>query len=149
MKHIAQSIRIPMTAAIASIALSPGLSRAIAIDAQLDCKSTAHAFVAPLLANRYIDPDPMHVEANSINAFRPEQGISLRAFDFRVYVVLGYEKGDPIFKQGSGQPLAESAYGAVVIGRTESVEKSVRQAGSDAVVHHVAPFVTAIFCKVR
>ncbi|MFJ1258362.1 hypothetical protein [Cupriavidus sp. CuC1] len=149
MKHIVKTNCITLTAAIALIALAPGLSHAFAIDAQLDCKSTGHAFIAPLMENRYIEPNPMRVEPNSINAFKLAKDIDLRAFDFRVYVVLGYEKDDPMFKQGSGQPLAESAYGAVVIGRTESVEKRVRQAGSDALVHHVAPFITAIFCKVR
>src|SRR5579864_487705 len=149
MKRIAGVVRIVLTGAAASVALWPVLSRAVPLDAQLDCRSTGHAFIAPLLENLYIEPEPMHVEANSINAFRPAKGIHLTAFDFHVYAVLGYEKDDPIFRQGSGQPLADSAYGAVVIGRTEAVEARVRQAGSNAVVHHVTPFITAIFCNVR
>ncbi len=44
------------------------------------------------------------------------------------------------------QPISDSAYGAVVWGDDEVTQK-VRAAGSDADVHHVAPFITAIFCK--
>ena len=47
----------------------------------------------------------------------------------------------------NGEPIADSAYGAVVIGGEESVKQKVRAAGSDAVIHRVAPFITAIFCK--
>jgi hypothetical protein len=34
-----------------------------------------------------------------------------------------------------------------VIGREDSVKEKVRAAGSEAVIHHVAPFITAIFCN--
>jgi hypothetical protein len=34
-----------------------------------------------------------------------------------------------------------------VIGGEESVKQKVRAAGSDAIIHHVAPFITAIFCN--
>ena len=53
----------------------------------------------------------------------------------------------PIFKLGKGEPIADSAYGVVVWGGDKEVEQQVRAAGSDADVHHVAPFITAIFCK--
>jgi hypothetical protein len=75
----------------------------------------------------------MRVEANSINAFRPAHGSNLTAVGFRVYAVLGYEHDDA-FKRGYAQPIADSAYGAVVIGATESVEAHARQAGSGAVI---------------
>lgn len=89
----------------------------------------------------------MRVEPNSVNAFKPAQGATLTAYGFKVYAVLAYQKDDPLFKEGKGEPIGEAAYGAVVWGSDDAVEEKVRAAGSDAVVHHVAPFVTAIFCK--
>jgi hypothetical protein len=139
-----QLVRIASALACAAL---PALSHALALDGQLDCKSTAHAFIAPLLQQQLIEDKPMHVEPNSVNAFRPVKGSHLTAFGFDVYAVVGYQKDDAIFRQGSGQPIADTAYGAVVIGRDSAVEPKVRAAGSDATVHHVAPFITAIFCK--
>jgi hypothetical protein len=129
-------------------ALPPGFSYAYALDPQLDCRSNAHAFIAPLLKSRYIDPNPMRVEANSVNAFRPAHDSKLTAFGFPVYAVLGYEHDDALFKRGDGQPVSDPAYGVVVIGPTESVEAHARQAGSNAVIHQVVPLLlTAIFCS--
>ncbi|CAN7630023.1 hypothetical protein LJR230_004619 [Trinickia sp. LjRoot230] len=126
----------------------PVLCRAYALDPQLDCKSSAHAFIAPLVHDRYIDPSPMRVEANSVNAFRPAHGSALTAFGFRVYAVLGYQHDDAIFKKGSGEPITDSSYGVIVVGPTESVEMRAREAGSDAVVQQVIPLVlTAVFCN--
>jgi hypothetical protein len=131
-----------------SAGLPPVSSYAYALDSQLDCRSNAHAFIAPLLKDRYIDPNPMRVEANSVNAFRPAQGSNLMAFGFRVSAVLGYRHDDALFKRGDGQPIADSAYGAVVIGGAESVEAHVRQSGSHAVIHQIVPLLlTAIFCS--
>jgi hypothetical protein len=133
--------------AATGLGLAPALCCAYALDAQLDCQSTAHAFIAPLVDDQFIDPIPMRVEANSVNAFRPAHDSNLMAFGFRVYAVLGYEHNDAIFKQGSGQPITESAYGVVVIGSREAVEARAREAGSDAVVRQVVPLLlTAIFC---
>ncbi|CAH2794951.1 MAG: hypothetical protein CBARDCOR_5134, partial [uncultured Caballeronia sp.] len=109
-------------------------------------KSTAHAFIAPLQENHAIETTPMRVESNSINAFKPTNGSHLTAFDFGVFAVVEYRKNDSIFKQGRGEPIADSAYGAVVIGE-DSVKEKVCAAGSDAVIRHVAPFITAIFCN--
>ena len=89
----------------------------------------------------------MRVEPNSINAFKPTRGTHLTAFDFSVYALVGYQKDDAIFKRGDGEPISDSAYGAVVIGKEEAVRERVRATGSDAIVHHVAPFITAIFCN--
>jgi hypothetical protein len=130
-----------------ALALLPALSQAYALDDQLDCKSTGHAFVAPLLQQNLIEAKPMRVEPNSVNAFRPVKDSHLTAFGFSVYAVVAYQKDDPIFRKGTGEPIADSAYGAVVIGRDSAVEPKVRATGSDATVHHVAPFITAIFCK--
>lgn len=144
MKSLAQAVRIGLFILVAA---SSAHASAYALDSQLDCKSTAHAFIAPLQENHAIETTPMRVESNSINAFKPTHGSHLTAFDFGVFAVVGYQKDDAIFKQGSGEPIADSAYGAVVIGREDSVKEKVRAAGSEAVIHHVAPFITAIFCN--
>jgi hypothetical protein len=144
MKSLAQAVRIGLFILVAA---SSAHASAYALDSQLDCKSTAHAFIAPLQESHAIETTPMRVESNSINAFKPTHGSHLTAFDFGVFAVVGYQKDDAIFKQGSGEPIADSAYGAVVIGREDSVKEKVRAAGSEAVIHHVAPFITAIFCN--
>jgi hypothetical protein len=123
------------------------LAHAHALDAQLDCKSTAHDFIAPLAEHNLIETKPMRVEPNSVNAFRAAKGVSLTAYGFKVYAVVAYQKDDPLFQKGKGEPIADSAYGAVVWGGDDEVTQKVRAAGSDADVHHVAPFITAIFCK--
>lgn len=136
-----------LTALAAGACLAPALCHAHALDPQLDCKSNAHGFIAPLVNYRYIESTPMRVEANSVNAFRPTRGSNLTAFGFRVYAVLGYEHGDAMFKEGSGKPVKNSSYGVVVTGASETVEARVREAGSDAVVHQVVPMLlTAVFC---
>jgi hypothetical protein len=144
MKPLNRAVRIGLTLLIAATSAH---ASAYALDSLLDCKSTAHAFIAPLQQDHVIEATPMRVEANSINAFRPTRGSHLTAFDFGVFAVVGFQKDDAIFKQGSGAPIADSAYGAVVIGGEDSVKQKVRAAGSDAVIHHVAPFITAIFCN--
>jgi hypothetical protein len=59
-------------------------SAAHELDAQLDCASDAHTFIASLQSDQFIEPQPMRVEANSVNAFRPTRGSELTAFGFRV-----------------------------------------------------------------
>ncbi|AOJ74568.1 hypothetical protein [Burkholderia ubonensis] len=125
----------------ASCNAAPGKS----LDDALDCHSNGHKFVAPLLAAGDIEREPMHVESNSVNAFHTEH--ELTAYGFGVYVVLGYQANDPIFRQGSGTPIGEWAYGVVVKGMKSSVEAAVRKAGSDATVKQAFPFLTAIVCS--
>lgn len=136
---------------VALVSLGVGLSsaacNAYALDTQLNCQSNPHDFIAPLLDEQSIDPKPIRIEANSVNAFRPARGSNLTAFGFHVSAVFGYAQNDPIFKQGSGQPLKSSTYGVVVRGSATSVEASVRQAGSNAGIREVIPlFLTAVFC---
>ncbi|MBB5460299.1 hypothetical protein [Paraburkholderia sp. Cpub6] len=146
MKASTPCILVTVLAAM-SAGLSPNVSCAQALDAQLDCKLSAHDFIAPLLENHDIEPIPMHVEANSINAFRAVHDRKLTAFGFHVYAVLGYAHDDAIFEQGTGQPIDHSAYGAIVRGPNEQVESRAREEGSSAVVHQVIPFLlTAILC---
>jgi hypothetical protein len=131
--------------AVASTVL-PGLCHAQPLESQLNCKSSAHRFIAPLRDDRSIEAAPMRVEANSVNAFKPTRG-DLTAYGFRVYAVLGYQQGDAMFKQGNGQPINDSAYGVVVMAPSDTVEQRVRESGSSAVVHEVVPMImTAVFC---
>jgi hypothetical protein len=145
MKPFVPSLRIALLVAIATM---PAFAHAYALDSQLDCTSNPHAFIAPLRENHAIENTASRVEANSINAFKPTKGSQLTAFDFGVFMVVGYEKDDAMFQQGNGDPIGDS-YGAVVIGKESAVEAKVRAAGSDATIRHVAPFITAIFCKPR
>jgi hypothetical protein len=136
----------------ALVALATGLvarpAHALALDAQFDCKSDAHTFIESLVTDQYIDPNPMRVEANSVNAFRPIRGRDLTVFGFRVYAVLGYQQDDAMFKKGNGEAASSSIYGAVVSGPAESVKLRVTQAGSDAIVRQVMPLIlTAIVCS--
>jgi hypothetical protein len=128
-------------------ATTPLVSRAAELDAALACGESAHRFIGDLADQQLIDPEPMRVESNSINAFQPVRGERLTAFGFSVFAVVGFEQDDPLFKRGKGEPLAKSAYGAVVFGNDEKVQAAVTAAGSTAIVHHVAPHITAIFCK--
>lgn len=134
-------------ASLMLIALHSPLAHADTLDAQLDCKSTGHSFISPLLVSGEVDPKPMRVEANSVNAFKVKKGVQLTAFDYRVYAVIGYQKDDPLFQTGKGEPIADSAYGVVVMGPADDLEDRVRQSGSTATVRHVNPLVTAIICK--
>ena len=118
------------------------------LDAQLDCTSNAHSFIASLQSDQFIETQPMHVESNSVNAFRPTRGSQLTAFGFRVYAVLGYARDDELFHKGSGEAMAGSLYGVVVFGTSESVKTHLHDAGSDAMVHEVMPLImTAVLCK--
>jgi hypothetical protein len=125
----------------------PLTSFAAALDTPLACNESGHQFIADLARQQMIDPKPTRVESNSINAFSPASGAELTAFGFRVFAVVGYEKDDPMFHVGDGEPVASSAYGVVVFGSESKVRNAIDGAGSTAIVHHVAPLVTAIFCK--
>ncbi|WP_094783285.1 hypothetical protein [Paraburkholderia ribeironis] len=131
---------------LAAAALSPS-SFAAALDTPLTCNESGHQFIADLAQQQMIDPTPTRVEHNSINAFSPVSGADLTAYGFHVFAVVGYEKDDPMFRVGDGEPLARSAYGVVVFGSESKVQSAVAGSGSTAIVHHVAPLVTAIFCK--
>ncbi|MFC0401509.1 hypothetical protein [Paraburkholderia rhizosphaerae] len=130
-------------------AAAPLASHAAELDEALACGESAHQFIGDLANQQLIDPEPMRVESNSINAFQPARGERLTAFGFTAFAVVGFEQDDPLFKSGKGEPLAKSAYGAVVFGSVEKVQAAVTAAGSAAIVHHVGPHITAIFCKRR
>jgi hypothetical protein len=144
--------KIPLYVSAALTALSmtlySNLLYAQPLDPQLACDTNAHMFIAGLVNDDYIAPGPTHVEANSVNAFRPKQGSGLTAFGFPVHSVFGYEHNDALFIPGGGDALAGSIYGVVVAAPADQVEARVHESGSDAVVREVVPLVaTAIFCK--
>ncbi|HZZ09690.1 MAG TPA: hypothetical protein VFE79_03270 [Paraburkholderia sp.] len=123
-------------------------AHAHAIDAQFDCHARPHAFIGALIDNNDIEPNPMHVEANSVNAFRPAHGSDMTAFGFHVYAVLGYEPGDALFRKGGGQALANPLYGAVLSAPSDAVKLRVSAAGSNATVRMVVPLLlTAVVCS--
>lgn len=125
----------------------PITSYAAALDAPLACNESGHQFIADLAQQQLIDPKPTRVESNSINAFSPMPDADLTAYGFHVFAVVGYEKDDPMFRVGDGEPVASSAYGVVVVGSEAKVQKAIAGSGSTAIVHRVAPLITAIFCK--
>jgi hypothetical protein len=129
------------------VALFPAICSASALDEPLKCGVSAHEFIGSLEQQDLIDPTPTRVEPNSINAFRPTSGANLTAYGFHVFAVVGFQKDDPMFRTGGGKPIGDSAYGAVVFGWMESVQNAVTAAHSPAVVHKVAPHITAIFCN--
>jgi hypothetical protein len=141
MKCFFSSVVVVLTAAL------PFSVQAAALDTPLACNESGHQFIADLAQQELIDPKPTRVESNSINAFTPVSGANLTAYGFRVFAVVGYEKDDPMFRVGDGEPVARSAYGAVVFGSEAKVRAALTQTGSTAIVHHVAPLITAIFCK--
>lgn len=145
--HRVQRLFGPAAAGLVAAAIActtPAAANAKSIDATLDCSSTGHDFIAPLLAAGDIRSQPMHVEANSMNAFRAIH--PLTAYGFPVFVALGYQAGDPIFETGDGKPIGDWAYGVVVRGSRDDVEARVRQAGSHATVQAAFPLLTAIVC---
>ncbi|HYS66692.1 MAG TPA: hypothetical protein VEN30_23170 [Paraburkholderia sp.] len=141
MKRFFSSVLLALAAAL------PLTGYATVLDTPLACNESGHQFIADLAERQAIDPKPSRVESNSINAFSPASGADLTAFGFHVFAVVGYEKDDPIFRVGDGEPVASSAYGVVVFGSESKVRNAVAGTGSTAIVHRVAPLVTAIFCK--
>ncbi|WP_052405734.1 hypothetical protein [Paraburkholderia heleia] len=116
-------------------------------DQQFDCKSDPHTFISSLIEEKSIEPEPSRVEANSVNAFRPARGTRLSAFGFPIYVVLGYDRDDTLFRRGAGKEITSPLYGVVVSAPAEKVRSRVREANSDATVQSVVPLLlTAIVC---
>lgn len=127
--------------------LLPTLARADSHDEQFNCRSNPHAFISSLIDDKSIDPQPSHVESNSVNAFRPVHGRGLQAFGFPIYAVIGYERDDTLFRQGEGKAIDGEVYGVVVSAPADSVRMRVQQANSDATVRPVVPLLlTAIVC---
>ena len=127
--------------------LLPTLVRAATADGQFDCNSSPHQFISSLIDAKSIDPQPIHVEADSVNAFRPTHGTELQAFGFPIYRVFGYERDDALFRHGDGKTVDGAVYGVVVSAPADSVRRRVEQTNSHASVQQVVPLLlTAIVC---
>lgn len=129
------------------LAAAPALVQAAPLDTALACGQTPGQFFAMLRSQHLIDPEPMHVEPDSVNAFWPARDATLSAFDLSVFAVFAYEAGNPAFRAGKGTPHGKPVYGAVVVARMDTVRKALQAAGSKAGVEHAAPFMTAIVCE--
>lgn len=129
------------------LAVLPLAGRAAVLDDMLTCKESAHDFVSRLIEEKLIEPEPSRVESNSINAFWPARGQHMTAYGFNVFAIVAFQQDDPIFRTGSGKPIARSAYGAVVVGNQAKVQAALTEAGNTAIVHHAGPMLTAIFCQ--
>ncbi|CAB3792896.1 hypothetical protein [Pararobbsia alpina] len=125
----------------------PSIAHALALDDALSCGEHAHGYITSLQTRQLIPDHPLHVEDNAINVFWPARDAALTAFGFKVYAVIGYERDDPTFTRGSGEPMKGSLYGVVVRGGTVAVAKAVSDAGSPAESKHAGPFLTAIYCS--
>ncbi|WP_434667029.1 hypothetical protein P5W99_38085 [Paraburkholderia sp. A3BS-1L] len=140
---------VPLVSAVitsAGICTTSAFGRTL--DEQFACKSNPHAFIANLINDQSIDPTPIHVEADSVNAFRPTHTTDLTAYGLRVRAVFGYQPGDPFFKPGSAKTSSGPVYGAVVFGSTDAVEALVRKAGGHAEIQQVIPLIlSAIVCE--
>lgn len=141
--HAAEAERNPAAAAASNAAEAAPE----ALDAMLDCSANGHAFIAPLVESGAIHAQPMHVEDNSVNAFRPIR--PLTAWGFPVYVTLGWQTDDPLFTHGAGKPIGHWSYGVVVRGSVDEVAARARAANSPATVVRalaLLPFLTAVVC---
>ncbi|TAM05591.1 MAG: hypothetical protein EPN70_07965 [Paraburkholderia sp.] len=129
------------------LAVLPLAGHAAALDDLLTCKKSAHDFVSVLIGQKLIGPAPSRVETNSINVFWPSHSEHMTAYDFSVFAIVAFQQDDPLFRTGSGKPIARSAYGAVVFGSQSKVQAALTEAGNNAIVHHAGPMLTAIFCQ--
>jgi len=118
MKHVFSSVLLAVVALCAA-ALPLGC-HAAALDAPLACNESGHQFIADLAQQQLIDPTPTRVESNSINAFRPAKGADMSAFGFHVFAVVGFEKDDPMFRTGDGEPFAAVGPASLQPGRRKS-----------------------------
>ncbi|MGF6652217.1 hypothetical protein OKW34_002779 [Paraburkholderia youngii] len=119
------------------------------IGAGLDCHFGPHEFIEQLVEEREIDPVPMKVSENSVNAYRLRPNQNLTALGFNVRAVFGFSPNDDMFtqKSGGGEALHQ-VYGVVVIAGKEAVSERIHEMGSPATVNEVMPLVmSAVVCE--
>ncbi|MCP3709927.1 hypothetical protein M3I54_23590 [Paraburkholderia sp. CNPSo 3274] len=129
-----------MRRAVVGTALASNAIYAREIGASLDCHAGSHEFIQQLLAKKEIDPRPMKVSANSVNAYRPGQKQSLTALGFKVQAVFGSVPDNGALQQtagGNGAP--RQVYGVVVMAGEDAVRERLLQIGSTASVKVVMP----------
>ncbi|WP_246089236.1 hypothetical protein [Paraburkholderia guartelaensis] len=119
------------------------------IGASLDCHLGPHTFIEQLVNEKEIDPIPMKVSANSVNAYRLKPNQNLTALGFKVRAVFGFSPNDEMFTQKiSAGETPHRVYGVVVMAGKEAVSDRVREAGSPATVREVMPLVmTVVVCE--
>jgi hypothetical protein len=119
------------------------------IGASLDCHSGAHEFIEQLVEAKAIEPRPMKVSDNSVNAYRLKPDQNLTALGFKVRAVFGYSPNDAMFVQkSSGSEAPRQVYGVVVMAGEQAVDERIRQTGSPATVKVVMPLImSAVVCE--
>jgi hypothetical protein len=119
------------------------------IGASLDCHFGAHEFINQLVEEKAIDPVPMKVSGNSVNAYRLRPNRNLTALGFKVRVVFGFSPDDDMFTRNSGGGEApRQVYGVVVMAEKEAVSERIREIASPATVRDVIPLVmSAVVCE--
>ncbi|RKP55855.1 hypothetical protein [Pararobbsia silviterrae] len=135
--------------AFAAVCLCPRHAEAITLDDALACNDQAHAYIQSLQDRRLIADHPMHIEDDGLNVFWPAHDAKLMAFEMHVFVVLGYQQGDPMFEPGKGPPMDGGLYGVVVTAEPETVAKAIAAAGSPAEYRRAGPFLTALYCRIH
>ena len=143
MRHLPFRAMIAMVIALAF----PLHAGATPLDDALACNDHAHAYIQSLQDQHLIADHAMHVEDDGLNVFWPSRNSGLTAFNMKVFVVIGYQQDDPMFKPGKGDPMDGGLYGVVVNAETSTVAKAVAEAGSPAEYKHAGPFLTAVYCR--
>ncbi|MEX3967556.1 hypothetical protein AB4Y42_35965 [Paraburkholderia sp. EG286B] len=119
------------------------------IGASLDCHFGPHEFIEQLVEEKEIDPRPMKVSDDSVNAYRLKPNQNLTALGFKVRAVFGFSPNDGLFsqKRGGGE-ASHQVYGVVVMAGEEAVSERIREMGSPATVKEVTPLVmSAVVCE--
>ena len=119
------------------------------IGASLDCHLGPHTFIEQLVEQKQIDPIPMRVSADSVNAYRLRPDQNLTALGFRVRAVFGFSPNDDMFTQKISEgETPHRVYGVVVMAAKEAVSERIRETGSPATVREVMPLLmTAVVCE--
>jgi hypothetical protein len=135
--------------AAVGIALVSNAIYAQEIDASLDCHSGPHQFIEQLVEQKAIDPRPMKVSDNSVNAYRLRPNENLTALGFKVRAVFGFSPNDAMFIQKTSAGAAShQVYGVVVMAGEDAVSERLRETGSPATVKEVMPLVmSAVVCE--
>ena len=130
-------------------ALVSNVIHAHEIGANLDCQLGPHEFIGQLIEQKEIDPVPIKVSGNSVNAYRLRPNQNLTALGFKVQAVFGFSPNDDMFTQkGDGGEAPHQVYGVVVMAGKETVRERVREMGSPATVKEVMPLVmSAAVCE--
>ncbi|MEX3968333.1 hypothetical protein AB4Y42_40235 [Paraburkholderia sp. EG286B] len=114
----------------------------------MDCHIGAHDFIEQLVEEKEIDPVPMEVASNSVNAYRLRPNQNLTALGFKVRAVFGFSPNDAMFAKSGGGDVSHPVYGVVVMAGKEAVSDRVRETGSPATVKEVMPLVlSAVVCE--